>query len=375
MAAPRTVLGALRQFLPSFLSQVPGLSQDQRRAVGALTHCRTPALGGNAFACAPCGELQFAWHSCNHKACPQCGGAATAHWVQRELGKLVHAPYFLVTFTLPSELRSCFFGPHAKEAYDLFFTAAAGALSAKLRSAKGFKALTHGFTAILHTWNQRLLFHPHLHFLVPGAGLDAQGKLVRVRDPQFLVHLPHLQAAFRQQLRTLLDRHGWQADPEAWRKDWGVHIQPVGSGAPALLYLGRYVARTAIHDSRILQVTKQNVSFRWKNRDAGRTEVCTLQGEDFVKRYLTHVLPRGLRSIRYYGFCHPTAKADRLRVQLLAGGPVQLGPSKVFQAQPRLCPCCQRVMIPVARIPSPRNRSPRGPPASVILAPFKTIPA
>jgi hypothetical protein len=343
-----TVLGALRQFLPDFLKVAPPLSPQQHRALWAITHCRTPALGGRAFVCTPCRQFHFAWHSCNHKACPQCGRAATARWVQRELAKLVQASYFLVTFTLPAQLRSCFFGPYAKEAYDLFFTAVARALSEKLATDKGLRAAINGFTAVLHTWNQQLGFHPHIHCLVPGVGLDERGRFVRVKKPDFLVYLPHLQAAFRQHLRQLFQAHGWQVDPEVWGKDWGVHIQPAGSGASALKYLGAYVARTAITDARIREVSQHSITFRWKNRDCGnRLESTTLPSGEFVQRYLRHVLPRGLRSIRYYGFCHPTAKANRLRVQLHSGRALEFGASTPLLPPPvsiPLCPCCRQPM-------------------------------
>ena len=229
-----TVTGALRRFLPEFLNSNPPLSQQQRRAIWAITHCRTPALGGRSFACERCGQVHFAFHSCNHKACPQCGREATARWIDRELGKLVGAPYFLLTFTLPSQLRGCFFGPFAKEAYDMFFAASSEALAEKLAAVKGLRAPISGFTAVLHTWNQRMEFHPHLHFLVPGAGLDVRGKVVRIRQADHLVPLPHLQAAFRQHMRRQFEPRGWHADPQVWIKDWGVHIQPAGSGATAL---------------------------------------------------------------------------------------------------------------------------------------------
>lgn len=364
MPASRTVLGALRRFLPEFQDSSPTLSADQRRALWAIAHCRTPALGGRAFACSDCSHLQFAWHSCNHKACPQCGRAATAQWVQRELRKLVDAPYFLVTFTLPAQLRPCFFGPFAKEAYDLFFAAASGALSEKLATAKGLRATVSGFTAVLHTWNQQLGFHPHIHCLVPGAGLDARGRFVRVKQPDFLVYLPLLQAAFRQHLRDLFRVHDWQVDPEVWGRNWGVHIQPAGNGGAALKYLGAYVARTAISDARILRIDTNTVSFRWKNRDAGnRPETCTIPGVEFVARYLRHVLPRGLRSIRYYGFCHPAARVKRMRVQCHAGGTVQMGaytPALPPPAPHPVCPCCRRPMRLASLIAPPYRQ--RGPP-------------
>jgi hypothetical protein len=370
-----TVLEALRLFLPDFLKSAPSLSAEQRRALWALDHCRTPALGGRAFACTTpnCSrQIHFAWHSCNHKACPQCGRAATARWVQRELAKRVQAPYFLVTFTLPAQLRGCFFGPHAKQFFDLFFTAVARALSEKLVADKNLRAAVHGFTAMLHTWNQQLGFHPHIHCLVPGAGLDARGRFVRVKKTDRLVHLPHLQAAFRQHLRQLLQEHHWPVDPAVWGKDWGVQIQAAGNGAGALRYLSTYVARTAISDARLRQLHPDSVTFSWKNRDTKRQETSTLPGPEFVRRYLRHVLPRGLRSIRYYGFCHPTAKASRLRVQLHSGGPVQLGasaPPASPPPTPLLCPHCQQPLRLLGHVPSPyRTRGPPRPlPATLLI--------
>jgi hypothetical protein len=345
VGTPATVLGALRRFIPELLKTAPALSSQQHRAIWAITHCRTPALGGRAFACKECHHVHFAYHSCNHKACPQCGALAAHRWVQRELGKLVNAPYFLVTFTLPAELRACFFGPRAKEAYDLLFAAASGALSEKLAADKALRAAINGFVAVLHTWTQKLEFHPHIHCLVPGAGLNERNQFVRVRKPQFLLHLPHLQAAFRQHLYRLLKENDWPVDPQVWRKDWGVHIQPAGSGASALKYLGAYVSRTAITNPRMLRVDPDSVTFRWKDRsDGNRTRELTLSGVEFVRRYLRHVLPTGLRSVRYYGFCHPTAKANRMRVQLHSGRPVQFGDTLTLLPghAGSGCPACPR---------------------------------
>lgn len=368
-----SVLQALRRFLPPFLESAPTLSLAQRRALGAIAACRTPRLGGRAFPC-DCGHVHFAFHSCNHKACPQCGRAANARWVRRQLAQRLHVPYFLVTFTLPAQLRGCFFGPFARQAYDLFFRAVAGALAEKLASAKGFAAHVNGFIAVLHTWNQHLLFHPHLHCLVPGAGLDLHGRPVGVRSPHFLLHLPLLRAAFRQHMRRLLDQHGWQVDPEVWTLDWGVQIQPVGSGEPAVKYLGAYVARTAISDSRIVSVDDTTVTFRWKDReDHDRIKTLPLPGREFVARYLRHVLPTRLRSIRYYGFCHPAAKANRLRLQLHTGIAVHLGspPRSTPQAAPGRCPRCGLTLSRV--VPLPPTYGARPPPHS--SNPLSTIVA
>ena len=370
MSERPTVVGALRAFLPEFQNSQPALSAQQRRAIWAITHCRTAALGGRAFVCTTCHQVHFAYHSCNHKACPQCGALAARRWVAREVHKLIQAPYFLVTFTLPSQLRGCFFGPLAKPAYDLFFTAVAAALTEKLAADKGLRAATSGFTAVLHTWNQRLEFHPHIHCLVPGAGLQATGDYVQVKSDNFLIYLPHLQAAFRQHFYRLFQEHDWKVDPQVWSKQWGVHIQPAGSGTAAVKYLGTYVGRTAINDARLLSVNSQTVTFRWKDRaHQNRSQRLTLPGLEFVRRYLRHVLPRGLRSVRYYGFCHPTAKASRLRVQLHSGKPLDLGlPAGASDSQrgglpeqsPPLCPKCRQPMRLLLAINLCRMK--RGPP-------------
>jgi hypothetical protein len=364
MAGP-SVMDALRRFLPRFLASRPGLSAAQWRAVHAISQCRTPALGGHVHACPDCDRLHFAWHSCNHKACPQCGRAATQAWVERQLGKLTGAPYFMVTFTLPGELRDLFFGPVPKEAFDLFFAAASRSLADKLASQKGLKAHVSGFTAVLHTWNQQLLFHPHLHCIVPGAGLRTDGKICRVKQTDYLVHIPTLRRAFKAAVRRELDHRQWEVDPAVWHKDWGVHIQPCGTGTAAIKYLGAYVARTAIGDSRIVNIDDDHVTFLWKDRaNGGRVQPLKLDGVEFVRRYLRHVMPPKMHSVRHYGFCHPAAKKNRERVRFLTGMTLVIDgnpqPSADKPAKPGWpCPCCGAAMLFVAVCP---RRYDRGPP-------------
>jgi len=356
------VIDVLRGFLPSFLRGRPLLGEAQRRAVWAITRCRTAVMGWHRYACEKCGRSEFAYHSCNHRSCPLCGRGATREWVERELDKRVGAPYFMVTFTLPRELRGLFRGAGAKEAYDLFFAASAGALREKLASPEWLGAAQSGFTGILHTWNQRLLFHPHIHYIVPGAGIDADGRVLTVGNANFLIRVEVLAGAFREHFLNLLDDAGREFDPAVREMDWGVNVQPFGSGANAIKYLGAYVCRTAIGDSRILSMNDREVSFRWKNRaKGGRTETETIPGEEFVRRYLLHVLPRGMRAIRYFGFCHPAAKKKRERVAFHTGRPILIGPvpPPVPLPTPR-CPCCDTPMIRVAsvRFHHPASRGP-----------------
>lgn len=354
------VIDALRRFLPAHVREHRHvMSGAQRRAVWAINHCRRAEMGGHLHACGKCGKREFHFHSCNHRSCPQCGRDATAEWVQRQLGKRVGAPYFMVTFTLPEELRPLFVSLTAKPIYQLFFAAASSALSDILAAPHWLGAATSGFTMILHTWNQRLHFHPHIHAIVPGAGIDATGRVVRVKNGNFLVPQPALRSVFRARFRDglaeLTRKHDLpNMDPAVWQKDWGVHLQPFGSGENVIKYLGRYVCRTAIGDSRIVAITDSHVSFRWKDRaNSNAPRIDTIPGSEFVKRYLRHVLPRGLRAVRYYGYCHPAAKTKRERVAFHTGRPLLVGAAALAAPKPPhivSCPCCDEPMKKLIRL-------------------------
>jgi hypothetical protein len=208
--------------------------------------------------------------------------------------------------------------------------------------------------------------------------LNARGQLVRGKSAQFLVHLKPLRGAFRQHFYRLLKQHDWPVDRAVWDKDWGVHLQAAGAGRSALKYLGTYVARTAINDARIVNLTDQAVTFRWKNRAQGnRRELATLTGVEFVARYLRHVLPRGLRAIRYYGFCHPAAKAHRLRLQFHTGLAVEFGaavPVVPGESPTPVCAGCGKPMHRVLRLIAAYRE--RGPPAATVATPLpRTTPA
>ena len=365
------VIDALRRFLPAHLRENRhAMGEAQRRAVWAITHCRTAEMGGHLHACGKCHTREFHFHSCNHRSCPQCGKDATAEWVERELGKRVGAPYFMVTFTLPEELRPLFFTPQAKEIHRLFFAAASSALSDTLANPGWLGAKTSGFTLILHTWNQRLHFHPHIHGIVPGAGINAAGRVVTVKNENFLVPQPALRSVFRARFRdglaALTKEHDLpDISPAVWQKDWGVHLQPFGKGENIIKYLGRYVCRTAIGDSRIVSITDTHVSFRWKDRANGDAQkIETLEAAEFVKRYLRHVLPRGLRAVRHYGFHHPAAKPKRERIAFHTGRPLLIGAAALAPQKPPhivTCPCCGEPMKKLWHL-LPAWRSSRAPP-------------
>jgi hypothetical protein len=304
---------------PAWLDSHP-LPPAQRRALLAITRCRTPALGGHVYRCTSCREPDFAYHSCHHRACPRCGAARTAEWTAKQEARLLPVPYFLVTFTLPAELRPTVQRDPAL-LYDLLFRESAAALQQVAAVPRQLGAEL-GFVGVLHTWGRQLQQHPHVHFVVPGGGLRAEGPTwIPARQPDWLLPVAKLAAVFRRRMEEALraSAPALHATVPAgtWRGRWIVHSQPAGSGANVVRYLARYVGRTAISDERIVAADDARVTFRYTDSATQEKKTCTLAADEFMRRYLQHVLPPGQHRVRYFGWMHPAAKRRRLLVETL----------------------------------------------------------
>lgn len=305
---------------PAWLDGTRPLTPAQRRALTAITRCRTPALGGHVYRCTSCRETDFAYHSCHHRACPRCGGHRTATWTAQQQSRLLPVPYFLVTFTVPAVVRPQFLA-RPELWYDLLFECAARALQS-LAAQPRLLGAELGFVGVLHTWGRQLQAHPHVHFVVPGGGLRADRKKWRkTRRPDWLLPVDALSAAFRRHLDQALrsaapDLHA-QLPSALWHDGWWVNVQPAGTGESVVRYLARYVQRTAISDERIIAATDAAVVFRYTDSATHQRRECTLSAEEFLRRYLQHILPPGLHRVRYFGWMHPSAKRRRLIVETL----------------------------------------------------------
>lgn len=289
-------------------------SPEEDRAVRAILSCRTAQRGGHLYQCGPCAKFEFAYHSCHHRACPQCGALQAADWLQERKLRLLPVPYFLLTFTVPEELRALF-KAEPKFCYDLLFAATAQALRDVALSKLGGEVAALG---VLHTWSRQLIFHPHIHYIVPG-GFLSQNRLrwIRLKDPKFL--LP--EKVLGRRVRTLFTR-ALRSRPElpkvgAGPACWIVNTQPVGSGEKALDYLAAYVQRTALSSQRIVKEEHGKTTFRYRQSDTGRWKLLTLDTPEFLRRFLQHVLPAGFHRIRYYGWWSPAAKEKWERILAL----------------------------------------------------------
>jgi hypothetical protein len=336
---PLEVADVLRRFGRAYRQTYGGLSPDQARVTRALIQCRTAALGGHVDACDACGARQISYNSCRDRHCPKCQAAATAAWLERERAYLLPVPYSHVVFTLPHTLAPLAL-QNARLCYGLLFQAAAQTLLEIAADPKHLGARI-GFVAILHTWGQTLLHHPHLHCLVPAGGLAPGDERWIACRRGFFLPVRVLGALFRGRYLALLETAGREgrlrfhaqlqalADPvvfarllrQARRKKWVVYAKPpFGGPEPALKYLARYTHRIAISNARLTSLTEAAVTFTWKDyRQGSRQRSMQLAPCEFIRRFLLHALPKGFVRIRRFGLlanCQREARLARCRALL-----------------------------------------------------------
>jgi hypothetical protein len=306
------------------------LGRVERRVIGAITTCRTAALGGHVERCDDCGLTRIAYNSCRNRHCGKCQGAARAEWLTARQAELLPVPYFHVIFTLPPAASDVAF-QNKQTIYGLLMRAAAEALMTLAAERLGARI---GLIAVLHTWGQTLTHHPHVHCLVPGGGVATDGERWIACKPNFLlsVHalsrtfrrlfLDGLAAAFRRGELGFFGELGPLADPAAFAERMRALSQsafvvyakpPFGGPERVLAYLARYTHRTAIANSRLVAVSDDEVAFSYKDyRRDGREGVMRLAPHEFIRRFLLHVLPDGFHRIRHYGFLAKGHRGDTL---------------------------------------------------------------
>ncbi len=317
-------------------------------ALRAIACCRTPALGGHLAVCGKCGSKHLLYHSCHHRACPRCGHDRTARWLQRQQRLLLPTAYFHLVFTLPEELRRPV-RSHQKALLTALLRAAFPSL-ATLCADTRYLGGQVGALAVLHTWTRTLDYHPHVHMLVPAGALATDGVTwltLPKRRKLYLLPVRALAKLFRARFLKLARR----ALPDValpdipWGKSWVIFAKPVAKGADTVLaYLGRYVQRTAIGDSAFVDCRDKGVTFRYRDSRNHRRKRMTLLPDEFLRRFLQHVLPKGFHRVRAFGLLHPAHRDVLRRLQLLLAPP-KAQPSTLLDsaapAQPkRRCPHC-----------------------------------
>jgi Putative transposase/Transposase zinc-binding domain len=362
------------------------LSTAQRRVMAAIEVCRTAALGGHLERCDSCAYERPAYDSCRNRHCPKCQSLARAEWVEKRIAEVLPTHYFHVVFSVPEQIASIAY-QNKEVVYNILFRSTAETLTTIAADPKHLGAEI-GFFAVLHTWGQTLQFHPHLHCVVPGGGISPDRSRWMSCRPRFFLSvrvlsrlfrrlfLTHLQEAFDAgklqffyALEDLHDRQAFQNHLDSVRNvEWVVYAKPPFAGPQQVVdYVGRYTHRVAISNNRILDIENGQVKFTWRDyRDHNQQKTMPLSADQFIRRFLLHVLPNGFHRIRYYGFLANAHRQDKLELcrQLLGLAPGEL-PSVAATTEDyrdryerltghslRECPACHRGrMIDVQLLP------------------------
>lgn len=349
------------------------------KTLSAVRCCRTASLGGHVDRCDICGHIRISYNSCRNRHCPKCQNTQREAWIEERKQDLLPVPYFHVVYTVPDTLNPLFMADPAAM-YNLLFRSVWETMNRFFFSRLQAEG---GMIAVLHTWGQNLSLHPHIHCIVPGGGIDCKGQWKSVSVSEngkvFLFPVKALSRVFRGQLSTSLR----QAYPlhidrikAAWEKDWVVYTkEPFAGPASVVEYLGRYTHKIAISNHRILGISDQQVTFRWRDYRDDRQKVMTLEGAEFLRRFCQHIMPCGFVRIRYYGILSASRKNEFCNLQISLG----VSPSPVNKKKnrkpwieickthlnydPDQCPHCKKgIMVLIERF-TPL----RGPPDAISL--------
>jgi hypothetical protein len=365
-----TVHHWLRRLTPEYRQRFgPAMPGRQRQVLKKILACRSPALGGELFACPEGHGFLYRYHSCNDRHCPQCGQTDADAWLQRQRARLLlPVPYFLVTFTVPEELRR-FLRSHLQLGLDRLFAASAQALQDLAANPRRLGAQL-GMLGVLHTWSRTLIFHPHIHYLIPGGGLSPDARHWAPARHPFLLHHQALgdrcRNVFRKRLQEEHPDLFAQVPPIVWKRRWNVGCQVAGSGENALRYLARYVFKTATRNRTVRQGPDGRLRWPYRDSRTGKNTVIALQPLDFLARFLQHILPRHFARVRTFGWLHPAARVRGNRVRALLREQPLLTPAEQEAWHPPadpdltpppvqppavcrspLCPRCQKPMRPL----------------------------
>jgi len=353
-----------QQYIGLYGDRMPAV---HRKAMNDITACRTPAMGGTTYHCPDCDHYHYSYHSCGNRNCNKCGNERAQHWLEKTGQLLLPVDHFMVTVTLPGELRQMA-RSHQRLFYGLLMSCAAGALQT-LGWDSRFVGGRLAMMGVLHTWGRDLSYHPHVHMIVAGGGLWADEELWLAARSDFLMPVKALSkivaAKFRDGLKKANPQLFAAVHPCVWNAPWVVHCQGVGKGQAALKYLATYIFRPAISNGRLLSLENGIVSFRYQDSQTKQWTICRLEVIEFIRRYLQHVLPRGFVKVRYYGlYAHRhRERLSRLRENLVRSAAVAISPSpeqvdvppsEAPPATPSTCRHCGRPMLALETIPRSR---------------------
>ena len=348
-----------RSYGKTYLNKYSGnILPSHNKAIYDISLCRTPVMGGQVYECKKCKRYHYSYHSCGNRNCNTCQNDKADQWLQNNNNLLLPVNYFMVTFTLPEDLRHAA-RSNQKLFYNVLFKCSAQSIESFSSNSKfiGGKA---GYLGVLHTWSRKLDYHPHVHYIVTGGGLSIKKDKWTASNNKFLFPVKALstvfKAKFRDELRSLNPEVFNQIPQDTWKRNWVVNSIPVGNGSFAIKYLSQYVFRVAISNNRILKHENGYVTFKYKDSKTKIWKVMKLNTEEFMRRFLQHVLPRGFVKVRYFGLFASKNRILLFRVKELLDVPIKkrLSPSDKAGVKNKsriiYCPECGKEMMLILSI-------------------------
>ena len=281
----------------------------QRKVLNSIMNCRKGKYGVSVFECEKCGEMHFTMNCCGDRHCPACQNYKNEKWLKKQMESLLPCNYFLITITIPAELRETAL-IYPEEVYSAMFTASKDALHKLAQDPKYIGPGKTGFFGVLHTWGRQMVYNPHIHYIVPGGAITEKDRQWLPSRADFFVPTKALAKIYKAKLRDLLINNGIYEETQknAWNKDWVINAKAVGDGKSSLKYLAPYVFRVAISENRIISYDKNQVTFYYKKSGSAQYKRMTLSALEFIRRFLMHVLPSGFMKVRHYGFLNGNCK-------------------------------------------------------------------
>ena len=333
-------------FGPEYLQRHSAkMPQTHRKVIDAIMACRTEACGVALYQCDGCAELSQFYRSCGNRHCPTCQHHKTQQWLEKQLQRQLPGHHFLITFTVPEQLRS-FIRQNQPVSYSALFKASSDAIKKLSLDQKHIGGDLPGFFGVLHTWGRTLQYHPHIHYIVSGGALSSTDGSWHPSRVDFFLPVNALSKIFSAKFRDLMKQAKLlgQIPADVWQIDWNVNSQAVSSSEACLKYLAPYVFKVAISNSRIVKVEDRTVLIRYRKPHSERRRILALDVIEFIRRFLQHVLPTGFMKIRYYGFFNPNCAVslDRIRglIELSYGFAVDLPLPDIEPRRPNTCPSC-----------------------------------
>jgi hypothetical protein len=341
-----TISNIFQEYGPEYLSRYAGkMPRQHEKVIDAIIDCRTRNCGHLVYECRKCGSVHRVFRSCGNRHCPTCQNQKTRKWLEKRMRRQLPGHHFMITFTVPEELRR-FIRSNQRQGYAALFSASADTLKILARDPDYIGGDLTGFFGVLHTWGRQLQYHPHIHYVVAGGALSKSDGKWHPSGIGFYLPVKAMSKIFKAKFKDIMKKNNLyqQIPSELWDKSFNVNCQAVGSSKASVKYLSPYVFKVAISNSRILKLEDRKVTFRYKKPKSQRWRTTTLEVMEFIRRFLQHVLPKGFMKIRYYGFmsssCSVPHETITALIELSSGFTVVLPDTQLEPVPEPVCKDC-----------------------------------